>query len=45
DNPSISRPPPEQPDDNFDLEHEDYPPMVEASCVGYCPVFQDLRIL
>nr|GEX96948.1 hypothetical protein [Tanacetum cinerariifolium] len=29
DNPSISRPPPESPDDNFDLEPEDYPPMVE----------------
>nr|GFA94707.1 hypothetical protein [Tanacetum cinerariifolium] len=30
DNPSISRPPPEPPDNNFDLEPEDYPPMVEA---------------
>nr|GEZ39603.1 reverse transcriptase domain-containing protein [Tanacetum cinerariifolium] len=30
DNPSISQPPPEPPDDNFDLEPEDYPPMVEA---------------
>nr|GEX06454.1 hypothetical protein [Tanacetum cinerariifolium] len=29
-NPSISRPPPEPPDNNFDLEPEDYPPMVEA---------------
>nr|GFB90414.1 hypothetical protein [Tanacetum cinerariifolium] len=28
DNPSISRPPPEPPDDNFDLDPEDYPPMV-----------------
>nr|GEZ09499.1 reverse transcriptase domain-containing protein [Tanacetum cinerariifolium] len=23
----------------------DYPPMIEASCIGYCPGFQDLRIL
>nr|GEZ57723.1 hypothetical protein [Tanacetum cinerariifolium] len=30
DNPSISRPPPEPPDDNFDLEPEDYPLEIEA---------------
>nr|GEX53083.1 hypothetical protein [Tanacetum cinerariifolium] len=30
DNPSISRPPPEPPDDNFDLEPEDYPPEIEV---------------
>nr|GFC30678.1 hypothetical protein [Tanacetum cinerariifolium] len=24
---------------------QDYPPKIEASCVGYCPGFQDLRIL
>nr|GFC48136.1 hypothetical protein [Tanacetum cinerariifolium] len=30
DNPLISRPPPELPDDNFDLEPEDYPPEIEA---------------
>nr|GFC07957.1 hypothetical protein [Tanacetum cinerariifolium] len=36
DNPSISRPPPEPPDNNFDLEPEDYPPMVE---VILCRIF------
>nr|GEZ64969.1 hypothetical protein [Tanacetum cinerariifolium] len=30
DNTLISRPPPELPHDNFDLEPEDYPPMVEV---------------
>nr|GFA35869.1 hypothetical protein [Tanacetum cinerariifolium] len=29
-NPSISRPPPEPPDDNFDLETEEYPPEIEV---------------
>nr|GFB23741.1 hypothetical protein [Tanacetum cinerariifolium] len=29
DSPLIPRPPPEPPDDNFDLEPKDYPPMVE----------------
>nr|GFA45263.1 hypothetical protein [Tanacetum cinerariifolium] len=29
-NPSISRPPPEPADDNFDLEPEDYPPEIEV---------------
>nr|GFB00409.1 hypothetical protein [Tanacetum cinerariifolium] len=33
DNPSISRPPPEPPDDNFDLEPEDYPPEIEVYLV------------
>nr|GFA09001.1 hypothetical protein [Tanacetum cinerariifolium] len=30
DSPLISRPPPEPPDDNFDLEPEDYPPEIEV---------------
>nr|GEW78072.1 hypothetical protein [Tanacetum cinerariifolium] len=30
DSPSISRPPPEPPDDNFDLEPEDNPPEIEV---------------
>nr|GFC41503.1 hypothetical protein [Tanacetum cinerariifolium] len=45
DNPSNLRPPLEPPDDNFDLEPEDYPRRLKTSCVGYFPSFQDLRIL
>nr|GEX08487.1 reverse transcriptase domain-containing protein [Tanacetum cinerariifolium] len=43
DNPSISRPPPEPPDDNFNLEPKDYFPRLKTSCVGYMSSFQDLR--
>nr|GFC72391.1 hypothetical protein [Tanacetum cinerariifolium] len=45
DNPLNLRPPPEPPDDNFNLEPEDYPRRLKTSCLGYCPGFQDLRIL
>nr|GEW78815.1 hypothetical protein [Tanacetum cinerariifolium] len=38
-NPLISRPPPEPPDDNFDLEPKDYPSEIEAFlCWNICPV-------
>nr|GFB33357.1 hypothetical protein [Tanacetum cinerariifolium] len=39
DNPSISRPPPDQPDDNFDLEPEDYPPEIEVILCRICVRF------
>nr|GFB48053.1 hypothetical protein [Tanacetum cinerariifolium] len=39
DNLSNSRPPPEPPDDNFNLEPEDYPPEIEVISCWICVIF------